>query len=126
MERLLREILATSPSFDTPDLPPMDVTAPQKAVTSTSPAEAEMTLLPTDEPVNFGVDGKALGLVDGVEQLEALGTSWVNDADMRRMLEAMLPAVSSTSEDSTLPELDLGWDLESFANNVGMVGINAF
>ena len=125
MERLLREILATSPSFETPDLPPMDVTAPKKAVTSSSSAEAEMTLLPTDEPVNFGVDGKALGLVDGVEQLEALGTSWVNDADMRKKLEAMLPVVAST-EDSTLPELDIGWDLESFTNNVGMVGINAF
>ncbi len=85
-----------------------------------------MTILPTDEPVNFGVDGKALGLADGVEQLEALGSSWVNDVDMRRMLESMLPAASSIMEDSTLPELDLGWDLESFSNNTGMVGINVF
>jgi len=85
-----------------------------------------MTILPTDEPVNFGVDGKALGQADGVEQLEALGSSWVNDVDMRRMLESMLPAASSIMEDSTLPELDLGWDLESFANNAGMVGINVF
>jgi len=84
-----------------------------------------MTVLPTNEPVNFSVDGKVLGLADGVEQLEALRSSWVNDADMRRMLESMLPA-SSTMEDSTLPELDLGWDLESFANNAGMVGINVF
>jgi len=80
-----------------------------------------MTVLPTDEPVNFSVDGKVLGLADG----EALRSSWVNDVDMRRMLESMLPA-SSTMEDSTLPELDLGWDLESFANNAGMVGINVF
>lgn len=85
-----------------------------------------MTILPTLKLVNFDVDSKALGLVDGVEQLESLGTSWVNDADMRRMLESMLPVVSTTLEDSTLPELDLGWDLESLSNNTGMVGINAF
>lgn len=85
-----------------------------------------MTILPTAEPVSFGVDGKVLGLADGVEQLEALGSSWVNDVDMRRMLESMLPPASSTMEDSTLPEIDLGWDLESFASNAGMVGIDVF
>ncbi|KAF8723208.1 hypothetical protein AX14_009406 [Amanita brunnescens Koide BX004] len=126
MERLLREILATSPSIETHDLPLMDGSASKKAPTSPSSAEAEMTILPTLKLVNFDVDSKALGLVDGVEQLESLGTSWVNDADMRRMLESMLPVVSTTLEDSTLPELDLGWDLESLSNNTGMVGINAF
>ncbi|KAF8345515.1 hypothetical protein F5887DRAFT_1074247 [Amanita rubescens] len=126
MECLFREILATSPSIETHNLPSMDASALQKTTTSSSPAQAEMTILPTDEPVNFSVDGKALGQVDGVEQLEALGSSWVNDVDMRRMLESMLPAASSIMEDSTLPELDLGWDLESFTNNAGMVGINVF
>ncbi|KAK2461084.1 hypothetical protein APHAL10511_006931 [Amanita phalloides] len=126
MEVLLREILATSPSIESHNLPPLGTSTFQKTSSTTPSSQAEMNDAPMDEVVKFDVDGEALGLVTRADQLEALGNSWVNGVDMHRMLESMLPTISSTAEEPMLPELELGWDLEAFASNTGMVGINAF
>lgn len=87
-----------------------------------------MTTVEADEADKFDVDSinETLGTGLRAEQLEALGNSWVNDVEMYKMLESILPTVSSLSAEENLSDLDMGWDLQSFANDTGMVGINAF
>ncbi|KAF8638751.1 hypothetical protein AX17_001992 [Amanita inopinata Kibby_2008] len=132
MESLLREILAPSPCIEPQGLPPVDTPSESSPAPSSSASSSsqEMMDLTADEAITFDVrccNGALDTSVIGVEQLEALGDTWVNDGDMQRMLESVLPAMSILpAGDGTIPELDLSWDLESFINTSGMVGVSAF
>jgi len=111
MESLFREILATSPTVETNSLPPLDA--------SPSAASEEMIVLTKDEEAKSDVD--TAGFMAG-----ALGNNWMNEVD--KLLESMLPSTSSatSTEEGTLPDLELGWDLDPIGTSASMVGISAF
>jgi hypothetical protein len=75
-----------------------------------------MIVLTKDEAAKSDVD--SAGFVAG-----ALGNNWMNEVD--KLLESMSSSATST-EEGTLPDLELGWDLDPIGTSASMVGISAF
>jgi len=71
-----------------------------------------MIVLAKDEAAKSDVD--SAGFVAG-----ALGNNWMNEVD--KLLESMSSSATST-EEGTLPDLELGWDLDPIGTSASMVG----